>query len=202
MTDWLLQCLCLFSCYCWNWLLRKGSEGKLYHRCSKHTFWGGRRIRHFSELHLVSMHWASSLEVRKQASILQESGKFPACRNTVRHILLFMSKEWIFYSDSWGECRPLKWLVSTSMQRITPGWPRRNTAHSQPGTCRIPCLSTCRDTLETVYVHTDRKIQTRAEAERGQLMRAEIQKHFCESEDSFWLFPFDSDTFSELDGTL
>lgn len=45
---------------------------------------------------------------------------------------------------------PLKWFVSTSMLLIIPGWPRRNTAHSQPGTCRIPCWSTCREeTLNT-----------------------------------------------------
>lgn len=111
-ADWLLQCLCSFSCSCWNWLLQKGSEEKWCHICSQHTFWGGRRTCHFPEVHPVSMHWASSSEVRKQASILQESGKFPACRNTVRCFLLFMSKEWIFYSvkvsvDLWsGLCQP------------------------------------------------------------------------------------------------
>lgn len=106
-----------------------------------HTFWGGRRRRHFPDVQRFWMHWTSSSGLREQTSTWQESGKFPAGK---QH---WSEKErfFVYHTHSWT--RPLKWSVSISTLWMVPGWPSRNTAHSLPVTCRIPCWSTCQTSI-------------------------------------------------------
>lgn len=57
---------------------------------ASHTFWGGRRILHLGVLsgcHWLWMKLFSSSGVKQQASILQESGKFPKENSWLKSLL-------------------------------------------------------------------------------------------------------------------
>lgn len=83
--------------------------------CFIHTFWGGRRSCHFTEFHLFMMQWTSSWGLKEDASIRQESGKFPVWTQNwgcdspagVRKVTL-LTKSWaeVYLWSGW--CRPLR----------------------------------------------------------------------------------------------